>query len=242
MSFTPLYDEDSYYRGCKAHVVACNGNSLILDRTVFYPLGGGQLGDTGTMLVGGTRYRIRDTVWTEDNQVSHILDAPLLSEIQCSIVGRSVEVILDWERRYRIMRFHTALHVLHKVVPFRCTGAKVGPDKSHLDFDTVGQHLDVAVVDDLNSILREGHPVSTRSVLEDEVEKTPSLAQTIRLAPPVRNGFMRFVQIGSDDNIVDLQPCGGTHVRNTSEIGRIVVLKNKSRGIQNRRLTVGFCT
>lgn len=240
MTSLPLYDRNAYQRSCNARVSGYDETSLIFDQTVFYPLGGGQAGDSGTILTQTETFRVRDTVWTEDNRIKHILEQPLSPDQQRNIIGTNVELTLDWNRRYRIMQLHTALHVLDKIAPFRCTGAKIEAEKAHLDFDTEGEKLDSAIVDKLNDILQEQHEVQTHSVAQEDLNNTPELAQTIKLAPPVKNGFVRFIQIGSNGDVVDLQPCGGTHVKNTGEIGKIIVLKNKSRGVKNRRLVVGL--
>ncbi|MGA7984108.1 MAG: alanyl-tRNA editing protein [Burkholderiales bacterium] len=225
-----LFRDDAYLKSCSATVVALHGDAVELDRTVFYPAGGGQPGDSGR--IGDLR--IADARKGGDGErVLHIVEpgAPLPPP------GAPLEVEIDWERRYRHMRFHTALHLLCAVVRAPVTGGRIAADKAHLDFDVEMERLAKEEIEaGLNALVAAGHEVRARWISEAELDARPELVRTMSVAPPRGEGRVRLLEIPG----VDLQACGGTHVANTSEIGRLTVAKIRSEGKRNKRVTLAF--
>jgi len=230
-----VFRDDAYARACRARVVAVTPAGIELDRTVFYPTGGGQPGDTGLLRrADGTTVRIAGAVKGEGAQAVLHLSAP--GEPLPS-PGEEVEAVLDWERRYRHMRFHTALHLLCAVVPAPVTGGQVAEDKARLDFDIEMERLvKEAIEESLNRLVAEGHAVRPRWIPDAELDARPELVRTMSVKPPRGLGGVRVLEIEG----VDLQPCGGTHVADTREVGRLAVVKIRSEGARNRRVVLGF--
>lgn len=230
-----VFHNDAYAASCTATVTAVDERGVRLDRTVFYPLGGGQAGDTGVLVLpDGSEVRIVDTVKGEG--VEEVVHVPAPGSAPPA-VGAPVEARLDWERRHRLMRLHTCLHLLCAVVPAPITGGKIQEDKAHLDFDIEMEKLDQGGIEvRLNALIEAEHAVEPRWITDEELEARPELVRTMSVKPPRGQGRVRVLDIPG----VDLQPCGGTHVRNTREIGRVRVVKIKSEGKRNRRVTVGF--
>jgi len=230
-----VFREDAYARACRARVVASTPAGIELDRTVFYPTGGGQPGDTGLLVrADGTRVRIANAVKGEGPDA--VLHLPAPGEA-LPAVGEEVEAALDWERRYRHMRFHTALHLLCAVVPAPVTGGQVAEDKARLDFDIEMDRLvKESIEENLNRLVGEGHAVRARWISDAELDSRPELVRTMSVQPPRGLGGVRVLEIEG----VDLQPCGGTHVAGTREVGRLAVVKIRSEGARNRRVTLGF--
>jgi misacylated tRNA(Ala) deacylase len=232
----PLFREDAYRPETEATVLAVNDRrGIILDRTVFYATGGGQPGDTGRLeRAGGGAIGIAATVYGEDKgEIVHVPGAtePLPEP------GETVTAALDWARRYRHMRIHTGLHLLSVVLPFPVTGGSIGADEGRLDFDIEG---DVAAKDEieerLNALVAADHQVKDEWITDEELLANPGLVKTMKVKPPMGPGRVRLVRIGD----IDLQPCGGTHVRSTAEIGRLIIGKVESKGRQNRRVRIRF--
>jgi misacylated tRNA(Ala) deacylase len=227
-----LFRDDPYLRTCTATVLAARENVVELDRTIFYPLGGGQPGDTGTM----NGLRVADTRKGEDeNAVLHCLEpgAPLPA------VGSTVALEIDWERRYRHMRFHTALHLLGALVKAPFTGCRIAEDKSHLDFDTEMDRLVKEEIEaGLNALTGAGQPTRADWVAYEALESDPVLVKTLSVMPPRGDGRVRMIAIEG----LDLQPCGGTHVANTREIGRLAVSRIRNEGRRNKRVTLIFAS
>lgn len=228
------YRDDSYMRDCRATVISADDRGIVLDRTVFYAAGGGQPGDTGELVLdSGAKIAVVDAVRGESGEVLHIpapssaLPAP----------GEAVRLQIDWERRYAHMRLHTCLHLLSSVVVAPVTGGKIKADKAHLDFDIDMALLDKARIEErLNELIQAGHTVQTGWITDDELDANPQLVKTMSVAPPRGQGRVRIISIPG----VDVQPCGGTHVANTAEIGRVAVLKIRSEGKRNKRVTISF--
>jgi misacylated tRNA(Ala) deacylase len=154
-------------------------------------------------------------------------------------VGEAVEAVIDWDRRHRLMRFHTALHLLCSIVPGAVTGGSIGEDKARLDFDVATDSLDKeGIATRLNALVAGAHPVTPRWITDDELAARPELVRTMSVKPPSGHGSVRLLDIEG----VDLQPCGGTHVRNTAEIGAVVVTKIENKGRQNRRIIIGLAS
>jgi misacylated tRNA(Ala) deacylase len=230
-----LFRDDAYLRSCTAVVTAADESGIRLDRTVFYPTGGGQPGDTGVLrLSSGQSIAIGDTIkGASPDEVVH-LPAPgsALPE-----PGSEVVAEIAWERRYRLMRMHTCLHLLCNIVPGAVTGGQVSDGRGRLDFDIPGSSLDKeAITARLNELIAEAHPVGPRWITDVELDAKPELVRTMSVKPPRGMGRVRLMEIAG----VDLQPCGGTHVRNTAEIGRVAVTRIESKGKQNRRVMLAF--
>lgn len=225
-----LFREDAYLRSCTATVVAVRENTVELDRTIFYPQGGGQAGDTGKL----GSLRVVDTRKGESpDSVLHILEAgSTLPQI-----GSKLDIELDWERRHRLMRFHTALHLLGAVVKAPVTGGRIAEDKAHLDFDIEMEKLVKEEIESrINGLAISNLQTAANWISDAELEARPDLVRTMSVAPPRGEGRVRLLEIPG----VDLQACGGTHVRNTAEIGRLTVFKIRSEGKRNKRVTLAF--
>jgi misacylated tRNA(Ala) deacylase len=224
-----LFREDAYLRSCDATVVAVHGDAVELDRTVFYPLGGGQPGDTGTI----GPWRVLDTRKGEAaDSVLHMLEPGATPA-----PGMKLAAAIDWERRHRHMRLHTALHLLGAVVRAPVTGGRIAEDKAHLDFDVEMEALSKEQIEArLNALIEERHETRSAWISGAELDARPELVKTMSVAPPRSEGAVRLLEIPG----VDLQACGGTHVRNTSEIGRLAVARIRSEGRHNKRVTLVF--
>jgi misacylated tRNA(Ala) deacylase len=234
-----IFRDDAYTRSCAARVVAADERGIRLDRTVFYPTGGGQPGDTGTLrLSSGEAIAIVDTIKGDTaDEVIHVpapgtpLPAP----------GTELTAEIDWERRYRLMRMHSCLHLLCAVVPGAVTGGQVSDGRGRLDFDVPGASLDKeAIAAQLNALIAAGHNVTPRWITDEELESRPELVRTMSVKPPVGAGRVRLMEVAGADAAIDLQPCGGTHIRNTAEIGPVVIGKIENKGRQNRRINIAF--
>jgi len=235
-----LYRADAYLRDCEARVLSVNDRGgIVLDRTVFYAAAGGQPGDRGVLEVqGGARCPIATTVYDADKTtIVHVAAEGAATPA----AGQAVRAAIDWDTRYRLMRMHTTLHLLCALVKFPVTGGQVNPDDSRLDFDIE----DAAAVDkdkltaDLNALIAADHPVSERWISDAELEANPGLVRTMAVKPPMGTGRVRLVLIG-ENGAVDMQPCGGTHVRRTAEIGRVAVTRIEKKGKLNRRIRVSL--
>lgn len=231
MSTDTLYTEDPYRRECEATVQAVDGHHVVLDRTVFYPVGGGQPGDTGVFLTaGGLRFEVVDTRRL-DGELVHVLAEDHLLED-----GLSLRAVIDWERRYAHMRMHTCLHLLGALIPAGVTGGNISATKSRLDFDTDEALDKEALTIALNRLIAEDHPVSRRWITQEELAAQPELVRTMSVKPPTDASRVRLLEVEG----VDLQPCGGTHVARTGEIGPVRVSKIESKGRRNKRVSVVF--
>ena len=230
-----LFRDDGYLRSCNARVTEADLRGVRLDRTVFYPMGGGQPGDAGALrLASGQSITIIDTV--KGPLPDEVIHVPLPSS---SLPEPGAEVLaeIDWDRRHRLMRMHTCLHLLCSIVPGAVTGGQVSDGRGRLDFDVPGSSLDKEeIASRLNALIAEGHPVGPRWITDEELAAKPELVRTMSVKPPSGMGRVRLMEIAG----VDLQPCGGTHVRSTAEIGPVVVTKIESKGKQNRRVILAF--
>lgn len=222
-------------QSCNAVVVAVSDDGIELDRTVFYPLGGGQPGDTGWLrCTDGTLVEIVDT--RKGPPEGRILHLPAEGSGLPS-AGEPVRAEIDWKRRYRHMRLHTSLHLLCALVDAPVTGGSIGPDKARLDFDLPEQTLEkTSLTARLNALIEANHPVRARWISDAEMQSQPELVRTMSVKPPSGHGQVRLTEIPG----IDLQPCGGTHVRETGEIGRVAVRKVEKKGRQNRRVILTF--
>jgi len=234
-----VFRDDAYARSCAARVTGADARGIRLDRTVFYPTGGGQPGDTGSLrLASGAAIAIIDTLKGEGaDEVIHV-PAPGTALPK---PGTDVTTELDWERRHRLMRMHTCLHLLCAVVPGAVTGGQVSDGRGRLDFDVPGSSLDrEAIAQRLNALIAAGHPVASRWISDEELAARPELVRTMSVKPPSGAGRVRLMEIAGPGGNIDLQPCGGTHIRNTAEIGPVTIAKIENKGRQNRRIVVAF--
>ncbi len=229
------YYEDSYLRHLSAIVTSVDGEWVELDQTIFYPLGGGQPGDTGTFTTAaGETFRVLDTRRGESaERIRHQLDT---ADHGLS-PGDKIDTEIDWERRLSHMRMHTSMHLLGSLIPVPVTGGSVGAEKSRLDFDVGDHQLDKeALTEKMNQLVNEAHPVVFGTITEAELDERPELVRTMSVQPPRGAGDIRTVRIEG----VDFQPCGGTHVNNTREIGAIRISKIENKGKRNRRVHIVF--
>ena len=232
-----LFRDDAYLAACEAKVVSANAEGIRLDRTVFYPEGGGQPGDHGKLrLAGGGEIAIVDArKGSGPDEVLHIpAEGSALPD-----PGTKVTAEIDWERRHRLMRMHTLMHLLCAVVQGDVTGGQVGDGKGRLDFNLPDTNLDKeAIGQALNRLVEEDHAVAPRWISDAELEQRPELVRTMSVKPPSGAGHVRLLEIEG----VDLQPCGGTHVRRTGEIGPVEIGKIENKGRQNRRINLRFAS
>jgi misacylated tRNA(Ala) deacylase len=229
----PLFQQDAYLRACAATVIEAGEGGVVLDRTVFYPLGGGQPGDTGTLRAAdGRAWRVADTRKGEGGRILHVLEAGATSPE----VGTAVEASLDWARRDAHMRMHTCLHLLGSVLHYGVTGGQIAADKGRLDFDTQDEIDKDAVTAAVNALVAANRSVRSMWITDEELDRQPELVRTLSVQPPRGAGRIRLLEIPG----VDLQPCGGTHVAATGEIGRVAVTKVENKGKRNKRVYVAF--
>ncbi|MFC7048388.1 alanyl-tRNA editing protein [Emcibacter nanhaiensis] len=232
-----LFREDAYLRRCSAVVTDVNPHGgIILDQTVFYPTGGGQPGDSGRLVLeDGREIKISTTVTDRDS--GEVIHVPEEGQT-LPAAGAKVRAEIDWDRRYRHMRMHTALHLLCAAVPCGVTGGQIGEDKSRLDFDIGDRTLDKEEISaTLNRLVEEDHVVDSYWITEQQLDQNPELVRTMSVQPPRGSGRVRLMKVG---NGVDLQPCGGTHVKRTGEIGALRVSKIENKGKRNRRVNIMF--
>jgi misacylated tRNA(Ala) deacylase len=228
-----LFTEDAYLQTCTARVLAVEEKGVLLDRTVLYARSGGQPGDSGTLHWEGGEAAVAEAIKGEGGAILHGL-APGAAPPP---VGAEVTVTLDWARRHRHMRMHTTMHLLCAALPgIFATGNQIGAEKSRLDFDLPDPPSKEWFTEKLNTLIAGDHPVGATWITEAELDANPQMVRTLSVQPPRGAGRIRLVRIGTEDAPMDLQPCGGTHVRSTGEIGRVEVTKLESKGRQNRRI------
>ena len=229
-----LFREDAYRRECEATVVAVNERGgIVLDQTIFYPTGGGQPGDVG-LLRGDDGQEIAIATTVKGQGAEDIVHVAAEGQ-SLPAPGAKVTAVIDWDRRHRLMRMHTAMHLLCSVVNCGVTGGQVGEDKSRLDFDIGDATLDKDhIQSELSRLISEDHVVQPRWVTEEEMDGNPDLVRTMSVAPPRGSGRVRLMDIPG----VDLQACGGTHVTHTAEIGPVRVGKIENKGKRNRRVNI----
>lgn len=235
---TFLFRDDAYLREAEAVVTGHTAEGGILcDRTLFYPTGGGQPGDSGLLVWEGGRLSVATAVKAEGGQVALVPAEPsAMPPIGTRVIQR-----LDWDRRHRHMRVHTALHLLSVVIPLPVTGGQIGAERGRLDFDMPDPPEDVQMLEDrLNALIGLDLPVTESWITDEELAANPGLVKTMSVMPPMGQGRVRLVRIGTGSTQVDLQPCGGTHVARTAEIGRVSIGKIEKKGRQNRRVSLSL--
>ncbi len=233
-----LFREDAYLQESPARVIAQTGEGgIVLDRTLFYPTGGGQPGDSGWLIWDGGRLPVATAVKTPEGGVALVPAEPMALPSP----GTDIRQVLDWGRRYRHMRMHTALHLLSVVVPLPVTGGQIGAERGRLDFDMPDPPGDVAALEAaLNALIARDLKVGEVWITDAELAANPGLVKTMSVRPPAGQGRVRLIRIGEGAGQVDLQPCGGTHVARTAEIGRVVIDKVEKKGRQNRRISLAL--
>lgn len=234
----PLFLEDAYQTDFEAEVISADETGVRLSQTVFYATSGGQPGDSGRLLIANDTLPIITTKKGESpTDIVHVLGEG------CALpaIGTKLKGVIDWDTRHKHMRMHTLLHLVCSLVDAQITGCQIGADKSRIDMNMQADAVDKDVMTNaLNKLIEENHPVSTRWIADEELLANPDLVRSMSVKPPIGYGQVRLVQIGRQDKIVDLQPCGGTHVKSTGEIGRIAISKIENKGKLNRRISLIF--
>ncbi len=241
-----LFRQDAYRTECPTRITAIHEGGVVLDQTVFYPLGGGQAGDTGWLrLADGHALQIADTRKHKDAEgqaTDDILHVPAPGQealLARMAAGDAVTARIDWDRRLRLMRFHTTTHLLCHLVPVPVNGCSITPDYARLDLHMTDPLDKEALTAGIAALVAAQHPVHLGSVTDGELDANPALVKSMSVSPPRGSGAVRTVRIG-DTTLIDLQPCGGTHVANTAEIGRVVVTKIEKKSATTRRVVLGF--
>ncbi len=249
-----IFRQNAYLTECRATVTAITAQGIVLDRTVFYPLGGGQGGDSGVLeLADGTQIAITDTRKgkAEDgsftHEIAHVPAAELLDQL-CNLapdgkprlaVGDVVTARIDWARRHRMMRLHTTTHLLCHLVPQLVNGCSITPDYARLDFNMTDP-LDKEILSaGIARLVAAAHPITVGAISDEELDANPALVKSMSVQPPRGSGHIRTIRIGTLEAI-DFQPCGGTHVANTAEIGAVIVTKIEKKSATTRRVVLGF--
>ncbi len=225
-----IFNEEPYLQQLQTQITAVDGQWLTFEATIFYPLGGGQPGDIGELICANQKLQIVDTrKGSIAGEIIHQVE-PLEHNLK---VGDKVDLTLNWQRRHRLMRMHSAMHILCSLIPRGVTGGSVGELKSRLDFDLGDHSVDKQTLTDrLNELVKAQHPVEKQFISEQALSENPSLVRTLSVQPPKGCGNVRLINIQG----VDLQPCGGTHVKNTLEIGELLINKIENKGKRNRRI------
>ncbi len=226
-----LFRENAYLKSCDAEVVAVTASGgIILSETVFYPEGGGQPGDRGRLVWTGGEVAVVDTRKSDDGQLLHLTD----ENATLPAVGTRVDADIDWDYRYRHMRTHTCLHLLCALIPHDVTGGSISQDKGRLDFD-MSDSVDKPTLEQaLNDLIDADHEVGFEWISDEEMSANMDLVRTMSVKPPMNQGRVRLISVKE----IDLQPCGGTHVARTSEIGHVRIGKVEKKGKQNRRINI----
>ena len=241
-----LFRQDSYLKDCAARVVAVTEQGIVLDRTVFYPLGGGQAGDAGVFVLDdGREIAIADTRKCKDAEgkptkdIAHVPAPGQEAAVSSLKSGDAVIARVDWERRHKLMRFHTTTHLLCHLVPQLVNGCSITPEYARLDFNMTDPLDKDELTQGIARLVAARHAVQVGSITDEELDANPALVKSMSVQPPRGTGRIRTIRIGGADQ-VDFQPCGGTHVANTSEIGAVVVTKIEKKSATTRRVVLGF--
>ena len=230
-----LFREDSYLKTCEAEITELHDAGFSCDQTVFYATGGGQPGDTGNIKTATGEVVVINDTYKDRESKAHI-HSVTDQDIGKLAVGDKVTLELDWDRRYRLMRMHSCLHMLCATIPAPVTGGSIQDGRGRLDFDLPDTIDKQATTDKLNQLISGNHPMSTRWITDAELDANPELVRTLSAPPPRGTGKVRLVEFKD----IDLQPCGGTHVASTSEIGPVLIQKVEKKGKINRRIIVVF--
>ncbi|MAD28196.1 MAG: Ala-tRNA(Pro) hydrolase [Woeseiaceae bacterium] len=225
-----LYSKDAYLKSYTTEVTANTNRNIILVSTIFYPLGGGQPGDTGTLSWQNFEAKVINTLLNKDGDIEHILseDSPVPD------IGETITARINWDRRYLHMRMHTALHLLGSILPYGVTGGNISETKSRLDFDMEAAVDKESVNKELNKLVLENRNIQSKWITQEVLAQQPELIRTMSVKPPITNQDIRLLEIDG----IDLQPCGGTHLRTTGEVGQIALGKVEKKGKHNRRVYI----
>ncbi len=242
-----LFRQDAYLRETPAAVRALGDQGIVLDRTVFYPLGGGQAGDAGVLvLADGRLLQVADTRKCKDAEgrptadIAHV-PAPGQEELLAQLrVGAPVVARIDWDRRHKLMRFHTTTHLLCHLVPQLVNGCSITPEYARLDFNMTAPLEKDALTEGIARLVAAAHAIEVGSISDGELDANPALVKSMSVQPPRGTGRVRTIRIGGPEGAIDYQPCGGTHVANTSEIGSVVVTRIEKKSASTRRVVLGF--
>ncbi len=226
-----LFIEDSYLKDFDATILNIDSNKIILDRTAFYAKSGGQPGDIGKIILNGKEINIIDTVYDNKKNILHVCENSNDLKINEKIKGK-----INWEIRYKHMRMHSALHLLCSLIPYDVTGGQISFEKSRLDFNVDDKIEKEEIENKINQLVKDDHEISYQWITLEELDNEPDLVRTMSVKPPRTNNKIRLVKIGS----IDLQPCGGTHVKKTKEIGNIRIGKIENKGKMNRRVNLSI--
>ena len=244
-----LFRQDAYLRECPAQITSTTDAGIVLDRTVFYPLGGGQAGDAGTLtLPDGTGLQIIDTRKGKNDagqptaEIVHVPAPGQETALAKFTPDQAVVARIDWERRHRLMRLHTTTHLLCHLVPQLVNGCSITPDYARLDFAMTDPLDKDQLTTAIAALVAAAHPLTVASITDEELDANPQLVKSMSVQPPRGTGRIRTIRIGGNDGapLIDLQPCGGTHVANTSEIGAVLVTKIEKKSATTRRVVLGF--
>ena len=221
-----IFLNDSYVKEFQAPIQLVEGDKVITTDSCFYAQSGGQPGDKGSLEINGEKFNVINTLKHEKG-IAHVLDQP------CKASAGEVAGIIDWDHRYRLMRMHTSMHLLCAALPYYVTGGSIGLEKSRIDFDLGEETFEFETLNTIiNEFIQHAHPISYQWITNEELDQQPELVRTLSVKPPRTNDKIRLVKIGT----IDLQPCGGTHVANTSEIGEFQFIKYESKGKMNKRV------
>jgi misacylated tRNA(Ala) deacylase len=226
-----LFRNDSYLKELDVIISDITPEGLIFDKTIFYPEGGGQPGDEGFVTSDENKMRVLGTKYINQKLVH------LVEETQDFKKNDKVKLELDWSRRYSHMQVHTCLHLLCSIIPYPVTGGSIGDGRGRLDFDLETKPNKEDVLNSLNELICDDHTISISSITDDELDQNPNLVRTMSVKPPRGSGTIRMIKIGED---IDFQPCGGTHVKKTSEIKLVKSVKIENKGKMNKRIIVNF--
>jgi misacylated tRNA(Ala) deacylase len=221
-----IFLNDSYVKEFQAPIQLVEGDKVVTADSCFYAQSGGQPGDKGSLEINGEKFNVINTLKHEKG-IAHVLDQ------HCSASAGEVSGIIDWDHRYRLMRMHTSMHLLCAALPYYVTGGSIGLEKSRIDFDLGEETFEFETLNTIiNEFIQHAHPISYQWITNEELDQQPELVRTLSVKPPRTNDKIRLVKIGT----IDLQPCGGTHVANTSEIGEFQFIKYESKGKMNKRV------
>ena len=224
-----LIVENSYLKEFESIIKKIENNNIILEETAFYAKSGGQPGDIGKIILNEKEINIIDTIYDHEKNISHISE-----DVNSLKIGDKINGKINWQNRYKHMRMHSALHLLCSLIPYDVTGGQISYEKSRLDFNAENKIEKEEIQNKINQLVKEDHQISYQWITNEELAKQPELVRTMSVKPPSTNNKIRLVKIGN----IDLQPCGGTHVKSTKEIGEIKIGKIENKGKMNRRVNL----
>ena len=224
-----LFVENPYLKEFESKIKNIENNNIILEETAFYAKSGGQPGDTGKIILNNNEIKIIDTIYDQNKIITHICE-----DIKGLKIGDKIYGKINWQNRYKHMRMHSALHLLCSLIPYDVTGGQISYDKSRLDFNADDKIEKEEIENKINKLVQNDHEISYQWISNEELDKQPELVRTMSVKPPRTNSKIRLVKIGN----IDLQPCGGTHVKSTKEIGIIKIGKIENKGKKNRRVNI----